>query len=301
MAEAASRKSAVRLTYDTHAADYASRHRMQTGNLRNLAQRLLDSRRLPERILDVGAGAGSTILDIVADDTWTGDTVLPTSSTVVVTDLSSDALRERQPTQSLDLPAVQCDAEWLPFADASFELVYANSVLHWVRLASGRFGFQHAVNEIVRVTQPRGRVGVSISGVGTAARFLRAYRHVLHELQRTGLVESLRPHDPIGSMELVDVVTAFEVAGATIVEAELVYEPVIYPQSADYVADALAYGYDVFLAPVAPEHHIAAWYAITEAFVAEVGENTYVHDQYMIYVVAEPVPRHAVLQEGVVG
>lgn len=280
---------AVRATYDRYAADYAVHHRMQEGNLSRLATRILARQPRLERVLDVGAGAGATLADVVG----TGDRKVWST---VATDLSAEALRKAPGHGPGQRAGVQADATRLPFAPAVFDVVYANSVLHWVRLAGGQPGFARAVREMLRVARPGAVVAASIAGAGTAGRFLRAYRVAVRRRAPEGSPPTAVPRaDPIGSMALAPVVRTFLAAGALDLDASLVYEPVTYAHPADYLADARAYGYDIFLASVAPAARQQAWEAIGEAFLADVGGGPYVHDQYMIYVVATapPVPRGA--------
>ena len=78
-----------------------------------------------ERSLEIGAGTGYFSLNMlqagVVDD-------------AVCTDISPgmlDALqRERRAPRTLDVATVACDAEELPFEDASFDLVFGHAVLH---------------------------------------------------------------------------------------------------------------------------------------------------------------------------
>jgi SAM-dependent methyltransferase len=258
---------------------------MQAENLRHLASRILGHSPNPRRILDVGAGSGSTILDVASvrvDPAHIGVAPL-----LVRSDISQEALAKGSKVGSLDNIGVQCDAEQLPFVDDSFELVYANSVLHWLRVESGMQGFSRAVAEMLRVTSPKGVCGASIAGAGTAARFLHTYRSVLDSLDQSGRLKDVRL-DPIGSMEVAEVVDVLLELGADIIEAELVYEPILYQATGDYVSDAAAYGYDMFLEPIPVTSRAEVWREMASRFVSDVGPGPYLHDQYMIYVIAAP-------------
>ena len=52
--------------------------------------------------------------------------------------------------------ALQADAEWLPFHDGSFDIVYSNGVLHHT------FDTERAINEVHRVLRPGGRAVVML-------------------------------------------------------------------------------------------------------------------------------------------
>jgi ubiquinone/menaquinone biosynthesis C-methylase UbiE len=278
-------KATIRSTYDARATEYSRRHGMQTGNLSRLIERVLTQHPRLDRILDVGAGSGAAISDFIDTE---GD-----AGTLVCADISRETLLARRRCRSSRELLVQGDAGQLPFPPGCFDLTYANSVLHWLGVESGLAGFQNAVREIIRVTRSNGVIGASIAGVGTAARFLHAYHTVLGQFEQTGGLESEVPDDPIGAMELNDVVDAVIAGGGRIIEAELVYEPVQYRRASDYVLDAAAYGYDTFLSPVVHEQRTAVWQQIADRFAADVGAGPYTHDQYMIYVVATPNGQHA--------
>lgn len=271
-------KSAVRNTFDLNARAYAERHRMQLQNLKHLASKLRAWCPSAKRILDIGAGSGSTIVELPEF----GDIVGAEGEqrSLVRTDISRQALLERPVTVASVGVAVQCDVEQLPFADQTFDLVYANSVLHWVHLESGIDGFVRAVGEALRVTGDDGIFGASVAGAGTATRFLRAYRAVVAGPDV--------PDDPIGCMNLAEVVDGVQAAGGRVLDAVLVYEPVLYHSAEDYVADAAAYGYETFLESVSESARKATWDMIMVGFLDEAGAGPYLHDQYMIYVVARP-------------
>ena len=276
-------KSAVRSTYDAQANEYSRRHGMQAANLAHLTERILAQHPILGRVLDIGAGSGAALSDFVEYDDQ--------PHVLVCTDISRETLLARTHSGSFDELLVQGDAEALPFARGSFDLVYANSVLHWLRVESGLDGFQNALREVVRVTRPDGIIGASIAGTGTASRFLKAYRAVLSRLAQAGRLASDMPDDPIGAMDLNVVVDAVTAGGGQILEAELVYEPVVYNLASDYVLDAAAYGYETFLGPIAPEQRGEVWQQIADIFTSDVGSGPYSHDQYMIYVIARPVVR----------
>jgi SAM-dependent methyltransferase len=98
------------------------------------------------RSLEVGAGTGYFSLNmlqagVVAD--------------AVCTDISPgmlDALEANARRLDLDVTTVACDAEALPFEDASFDLVFGHAVLHHLPNLDRAFG------EFRRVLRPGGRL-----------------------------------------------------------------------------------------------------------------------------------------------
>jgi SAM-dependent methyltransferase len=99
-----------------------------------------------ERSLEVGAGTGYFSLNmlqagVVAD--------------AVCADISPgmlDALQANARRLELDVTTVTCDAEELPFADASFDLVFGHAVLHHLP------NLDRAFAEFRRVLRPGGRL-----------------------------------------------------------------------------------------------------------------------------------------------
>jgi ubiquinone/menaquinone biosynthesis C-methylase UbiE len=98
------------------------------------------------RSLEIGAGTGYFSLNmlqsgVVAD--------------AVCTDISRgmlDALQGNADRLGLDVTTVACDAERLPFDDASFDLVFGHAVLHHLP------GLDRAFGEFRRVLRPGGRL-----------------------------------------------------------------------------------------------------------------------------------------------
>ena len=100
--------------------------------------------------------------------------------------------------------------------------------------------------------------------------------------------------NPIGLQTLGDVVASARRVGFEIIEAKLVYEPVDYESTDDYVTAAEAYGRSVYLAPLMgkPDEVLdEAWDRLKTEFNAahsdlpETESAEYIHDQFMIYIV----------------
>lgn len=127
------RAQTVRRQFDRRAARFASHDALVREVNRRLAERLDYMRIAPRRILDVGCGAGHSRALLAAR--------YPKAQWVGV-DLSLPMLRGgTTPRRGLarwvgrlrggDAAVVCADAAGLPFADAAFDLVFSNLMLHW--------------------------------------------------------------------------------------------------------------------------------------------------------------------------
>lgn len=109
----------------------------------------------PRRVLDIGCGTGHGAA--LLQGRWPG-------AQCVALDFAIDMLR-RVPDKAARLCA---DAEALPVASASTDLVWSNLTLQWCD--PSRFA-----SEAARVLRPGGRVAVSTLGPGTFAELRRAF------------------------------------------------------------------------------------------------------------------------------
>jgi SAM-dependent methyltransferase len=115
-----------------------------------------------DRSLEIGAGTGYFSLNLLQAGVV---------REAVATDISPgmlDTLRANARRLALDVETVACDAEALPFADASFDLVFGHAVLHHLPHLDVAF------SEFLRVLRPGGtfvfagepsRVGDRLAGV----------------------------------------------------------------------------------------------------------------------------------------
>ena len=111
----------------------------------------------PELVSAAGIGPGQRVLDVAAG---TGNASLPAARTgadVTASDLTPELLdvgRQRAEAEGLELEWAQADAEHLPFADESFDVVMS---CIGVMFAPHH---QQAADELVRVCRPGGTVAL---------------------------------------------------------------------------------------------------------------------------------------------
>ncbi len=100
-----------------------------------------------ERVLDVAAGSGNAALAAARR-----------SARVTAIDISADALalaRRRAELEALTVHTQIADAEALPFADASFDVVLSTFGVMFARVA------RQAADELLRVCRPGGRIALA--------------------------------------------------------------------------------------------------------------------------------------------
>ena len=283
--ELADIKDIVRAAYDAQASRYDAHTRLQSANLDHLLARLSAAAggRPRGRWLDVGCGTG-----ILATRLRQGGFAAPEpdAQQYVGVDLSPEMIARARESAPAPAELLVADAEALPFEDASFDVVLSNSVLHWLNDPDAGRTPATAVGELARVLRPRGWLALSVAGVGTGRRFQRAYHAVLAELAAAGFALGRVRPDPIGALALHEVVEPCLAAGLEVVSASLCFEPVRYAAAAGYAADVAAYGRGVYLAPVPEARRDHAWERVAAVFTAAEGPGPYLHDQYMIYIIA---------------
>lgn len=118
-----------------------------------------------ERILDLGCGDGQLTMRLAA-----------TGAKVTGVDASPAMVAA---AQSRGAEAAQGNAESLPFPDQSFDAVFSNAVLHWVR------DHDAMMSEVRRVLRPGGRFVAEFGGHGNIAAIRVALMAVLerHNLE----------------------------------------------------------------------------------------------------------------------
>ena len=111
-----------------------------------------------ERVLDLGCGDGQLTARIAA-----------TGAGVVGVDASAEMLAA---ARSRGMEVLEGSAESLPCPDSSFDAVFSNAVLHWVR------GQDAMMDEVRRVLKPGGRFVAEMGGYGNIAAINVAFRAV---------------------------------------------------------------------------------------------------------------------------
>jgi malonyl-CoA O-methyltransferase len=136
-------KALARRSFGSAAADYDQAAALQREVGQRLLQRLDLVKIQPERILDLGCGTGQCIPDLFARYK---------SAEVVALDIALPMLEQaRKRSRWLRKPRCVCaDAESLPFADSSFDLVFSNLMLQWCVQLEAAFA------ELQRVLRPGG-------------------------------------------------------------------------------------------------------------------------------------------------
>ena len=112
-----------------------------------------------ERILDLGCGDGQLTKRIAA-----------IGAIVTAVDASPEMVAA---ARSRGIAADQGAAESLPYPDRSFDAVFSNAVLHWVR------GQDEMLTEVRRVLRPGGRFVAEMGGHGNIAAIRVAFAVVL--------------------------------------------------------------------------------------------------------------------------
>lgn len=278
-----SQRKIVQKSYNRQATTYTIRKHLQTGNLNRLLDVLFSQSQVPSQgtLLDIGCGDG-ILLDVLMER------FSPLPYQYQGIDLSPEMIRLAWKSHGNSACFHVGDAENLPFTDQSQDLIISNSVLHWLNFPEQGLTPEGAVKEVSRVLRKDGKFAVSIAGFGTTMRFLEAYQHVMANLAANGRLTSNAFYriNPIGSMNLHTVVNMLLSSEFAIDFAHLEYEPITYESPAKFAEVVEAYGYDVFLSAVPESEKANVWHLIVKEFESLFQTGVYVHDQYMIYVVA---------------
>ena len=112
-----------------------------------------------EHVLDLGCGDGQLTQRIVA-----------TGASMVGVDASPEMVAA---ARTRGIAAEEASAESLPYADATFDAVFSNAVLHWVRDQDAMMA------EVHRVLKPGGRFVAEMGGHGNVAAISVGFMAVL--------------------------------------------------------------------------------------------------------------------------
>jgi trans-aconitate methyltransferase len=121
-----------------------------------------------EHILDLGCGDGQLTQRLIESGAQV--TAIDSSPAMVAA------------TRALGIPADEGSAESLPYPHHTFDAVFSNAVLHWVR------GQDDMIAEVYRVLRPGGRFVAEMGGHGNIAAIRVAFASVLarHEFAELG-------------------------------------------------------------------------------------------------------------------
>jgi len=192
-------RSGVRASFDRASATYESAAGLQVRVAGELLSRLDSFGLKPRTVLDLGAGTGRSTRELKRR--------YP-RATVIALDLAAGMLREarRHQMRWRRFARVCGDAQRLPLAGASVDLVFSSLMLQWCEPLDAAFG------EVRRVLQPGGFFAFSTFGPATLNELRSAwahadgYNHVNHfidmhdvgsALMRAGLSEPVLDVDRI--------------------------------------------------------------------------------------------------------
>jgi malonyl-CoA O-methyltransferase len=161
-------RSKVRKAFDRGACRYEETVIVQKLVIEKFLAKLdeMSSCTAPRRILDVGAGTGMllrSLRKIYPESFLAGLDLAPGMGSEARSSLRKEG----------DILFVEGDAEHLPFADGSFDLVVSTSTFQWLAM------LEHAFSEAKRVLMPGGTFLFALFGEGTLQELKNSYRCAL--------------------------------------------------------------------------------------------------------------------------
>lgn len=151
----------VRGAFSRHAKNYIKKANVQRRIEQALLERVLATGIQPQRILDLGCGPGFALKAMKKQ--WP-------KAQIIGIDLSADMLRQAKKQQrwgrGFDL--IQANANALPLATHSIDLVFSSLCLQWLIPMNG------ALAEIRRVLTPNGAAHLAILGQGSLTKLQQA-------------------------------------------------------------------------------------------------------------------------------
>ncbi|MEW8100390.1 MAG: malonyl-ACP O-methyltransferase BioC [Candidatus Thiodiazotropha endolucinida] len=158
-------KRQARAAFSRAASHYDEVAELQREIGRRMLQRLTYIRHQPQVVLDVGAGTGEATLALKKHYK---------KARTVALDFAMPMLYQvRKRGGWLRRPVCICgDAEQLPLADQSVDMVFSNAVLQWCNDLQGTF------SEFLRVLRPNGMLLFSTFGPDTLQELRKSWSHV---------------------------------------------------------------------------------------------------------------------------
>lgn len=120
----------------------------------------------------LNAQPGEYILDLGCGDGQLTQRIMNTGAHVLGVDASAEMIAA---AREHGIEAEQAPAESLPFRDATFDAVFSNAALHWVR------GQDAMLTQVHRVLKPGGRFVAEMGGHGNIAAIRVAFTAVLQK------------------------------------------------------------------------------------------------------------------------
>lgn len=153
----------VRHSFDRHAGQYEEYAFVQKRVVDRFIELLRDLAVYPRRVLDVGAGTGKLLGNLIG--LYPAADLVGLDLAYGMSQVAQANLAEHHSTACLT-----GDAESLPFIDRSYDLVVSTSALQWVNSLDGAF------SEAFRVLVPGGRFVFAIFGERTLFELRGSYR-----------------------------------------------------------------------------------------------------------------------------
>jgi malonyl-CoA O-methyltransferase len=152
----------IQSSFDMHAQEYREAAVMQKEIGARLLERLLYIKLQPNRVLDLGCGPG-LFTQVLQDD-------YPKAS-VIGYDIAYNMLSILQKDHP-QVPLVNGDMMQLPFASASFDLIFANQVIHWAE------SLPQVFQELYRILTPGGCLLLTTLGPDTFQEIHHAFHNI---------------------------------------------------------------------------------------------------------------------------
>ncbi|MEW8646955.1 MAG: malonyl-ACP O-methyltransferase BioC [Candidatus Thiodiazotropha endolucinida] len=158
-------KRQARAAFSRAASHYDEVAELQREIGRRMLQRLTYIRHQPQVVLDVGAGTGEATLALKKHYK---------KARTIALDFAMPMLHQvRKRSGWLRRPVCICgDAEQLPLADQSVDMIFSNAVLQWCNDLQGTF------SEFLRVLRPNGMLLFSTFGPDTLQELRKSWSHV---------------------------------------------------------------------------------------------------------------------------